>query len=252
MRTIDIAMKEERMHSEVHLGLEPSPRPATTATLTRSDAADRLVRARQVLSAASASTIASEEHQYQGLLADTTGYPVPEVLQEMMPQGLGRGNVTVVRGSVSLLTSLLGEVSGTSVWIVLLGLPEIGLAALEQQGIELTQLVLIPDPGALSATAVAAALDGFDVVVCGPHVVLSDHDRRRLTSKVRQTRSVLLSSLAWPGAALELTAQRCQWYGVDAGGGWLQGTELTVTCSGRRAIPGQHAQAIDLWTRRAG
>ncbi len=212
------------------------------------EAQARLDHARKVLTAATAASTSNRASD----IGEEGGYPVPQALRGSLPQGLGRGSVTVVKGSTSLLMSLLAEISDRRVWMVLLGMPEVGLAALHQQGIALPQLVLVPDPGLQSATAVAAALDGFEVVVCGPQVSLSDRDRRRLMGKVRQNHRVLLSVTSWPGAGAEITALRSQWYGIDAGDGWLQGSHLTVTCAGRRAVPGQHEQAMEPWARRAG
>lgn len=159
--------------------------------------------------------------------------PVPPQLREILPEGLRRGSVTVVAGSTSLLLSLLAEASQAGSWGALVGAPSINLLAAAQAGVDLSRLVLVPGPGIDSAPAVAALLDGMDIVVVGPEVVLVDSDRRRLAARARERASVVLAMRPWQGASMTLTAERSQWSGLGVGHGRLRSRLLTVTRSGR-------------------
>lgn len=159
--------------------------------------------------------------------------PVPAPLREILPEGLRRGSVTVVSGSTSLLLSLIAESSQAGSWAALVGAPSINLLAAAQAGIDLTRLVLVPGPGMESATTVAALLDGMDIVVVGPEVVMVDSDRRRLAARARERASVILTMRPWQGAGMTLTAERSRWSGLEAGHGRLRSRVLTVTRSGR-------------------
>ena len=108
----------------------------------------------------------------------------------------------------------------------------------------------MPQPGVESATAIAALLDGMDVVVVGPRTVLLDTDRRRLTSRARERASVILATTPWPGAHLVLTAERSQWSGLGAGHGRLLSRQLTVTRTGRGSAGNRHQQEV--WLPAAG
>lgn len=159
--------------------------------------------------------------------------PVPRPLRELLPDGLRRGSVTVVSGSTSLLLSLIAESSQAGSWAALVGAPSINLLAAAQAGVDLSRLVLVPGPGTESATTVAALLDGMDIVVVGPEVVLVDSDRRRLAARARERASVVLAMRPWQGAGMTLTAERSRWSGLEAGHGRLRSRVLTVTRSGR-------------------
>lgn len=171
--------------------------------------------------------------------------PVPAELAALVPGGLRRGSAAVVSGSTSLLLTLLAEVSQAGSWVAVVGAPGIGLLAVAEAGVDLDRLVLVPQPGVESATAVAALLDGMDVVVVGPRAVLLDTDRRRLTSRARERASVILATTPWPGAHLVLTAERSQWSGLGAGHGRLLSRRLTVTRTGRGSAGNRQQQ--EMW-----
>src|SRR5690606_23775829 len=115
------------------------------------------------------------------------------------------------------------------------GLPALGVLAAAQLGLDLDRLVLVPAPGPDGPTVVAALQDGVDVVVVGDGVALSDGDRRRLSARARERGAVLLSTSAWQGGHLVLTAEASQWEGLGHGHGRLCSRRMTVGCTGRGA-----------------
>src|SRR2546423_9390644 len=103
--------------------------------------------------------------------ARTTGrlLPVRAELRELLPTGgLRRGGTVVVRGSTSLLLTLLAEATTTGSWAAAVSMPHLGLAAAAESGVELSRFALVPSPGAEFAAVTAALLDGLDLVVAGP------------------------------------------------------------------------------------
>ena len=76
-----------------------------------------------------------------------------------------------------------------------------------RRGSSLDRLAVVPRPGREAPTVVAALLDGVDVVVVGPEAALTDADRRTLSARARDRGSVLLSTVAWPGAGVVLTVE---------------------------------------------
>lgn len=181
----------------------------------------------------SRSTSAAAGASEQLVSDERSPLPVPPSLREILPDGLRRGSVTVVTGSTSLLLSLVAESSQAGSWAALVGAPSINLLAAAQAGVDLARLVLVPGPGIESATTVAALLDGMDIVVVGPEVVLVDADRRRLAARARDRASVLLAMRPWQGAGMTLTAERSRWSGLESGHGRLRSRVLTVTRTGR-------------------
>lgn len=159
--------------------------------------------------------------------------PVPDELSPLLPAGLRRGITVQVDGSTSVLLALLSEASRAGSWAAVVGAPSIGLLAVAQAGIDLSRLVLVPAPGAQAAPALAALLDGMDIVVVGPEVSLLRADRRRLVARARERASIIVSLRPWEGAHMTLAAERTRWSGLGSGSGRLSSRELTVTRTDR-------------------
>ena len=162
--------------------------------------------------------------------------PVHPGLADLLPEGgLAAGTVLAVRGSTTLLLALLAEASGSGAWVALVGAPAVGMLAAADAGIALGRTVLVPAPGPDAPAAVAALLDGMDVVVVGPGATLLDGDRRRLAARARERGAVLVARAAWPGAHVTLDARGGTWSGVDHGAGWLRRRTRRVRRTGRGA-----------------
>ncbi|WP_418277054.1 hypothetical protein ACNHYB_03835 [Isoptericola jiangsuensis] len=166
----------------------------------------------------------------------TVARPVHPALASLLPGGvLPVGGVLAVQGSTSLLLGLLATPSHEGAWTALVGAPAVGLLAAADAGMALGRTVVVPAPGPDAPVALAALLDGMDVVVVGPAAVLDDVDRRRLSARARQRDAVLVSTVRWPGAHVTLDARGGSWSGADAGAGWLRRRTLSVLRTGRGA-----------------
>ena len=172
--------------------------------------------------------------------------PVPAPLAAVLPRhGLARGSVVSLlgQGATSLLFALLS--GSTSSWSALVGMPDIGLLAASEFGIDLDRVVLVPDPGPDVLQVISILFDGVDMVA----VTLPDRVRpgsgrlRILAGRLRQRGAVLLTLGAWPGADLVLTARWQGWSGLGQGHGRLRDRELVVNVSGRGAVAGRGRQA---------
>lgn len=166
--------------------------------------------------------------------------PVPEALAPLVPfGGLRRGSAVRIEGSTSLLLALAAAACREGAWCVVVGMPDVGLAAAAEIGLPLDRVVLVPETGADSPEVLGAAIDGFDVVVLGhvPHLV--DRDRRRLASRLRHREAVLVTAAPWPGSELVLSVLESRWEGIGPGHGSLRGRGLTVRVGGRGAAGGR-------------
>lgn len=170
-----------------------------------------------------------------GELAQVTGrvLPVLPELRELLPAaGLRRGNTVVVRGSVSLLLALLAGPTAAGSWAAAVGIPDLGLVAAQEIGVELSRLALVPRPGAEFAAVTAALLDGMDLVAVAPGNT-APSVARRLSARARHRRAVLLSLGPWPGAELELNCGTGHWTGLESGSGHLRARRIDVRVEGR-------------------
>jgi hypothetical protein len=160
--------------------------------------------------------------------------PLPEGLAPLLPAGgLRRGTAVQVSGSTSLLLTLAAAAAEDEVWCALMAMPDVGLAAAAEAGLDLTRTVVVPRPGPDAPAVLGALIDGFDVVVVGRCPALSDADRRGVATRLRTREAVLLVGDVWPGAQAVLEVGESAWFGVSDGAGVLTGREVTVTSYAR-------------------
>lgn len=171
--------------------------------------------------------------------------PEPGTLLSLLPDGdLPRGGATVVRGSNALLLSLLAATQGDAGWVAIVGAPDLGLLAAAQLGLALERTILVPDPG-LSLTQVCAAfIDGVATLVMGPNVALTLSEQGRLGARAREQGTALVTTQAWPGALVTLTAGPRTWDGVGHGSGYLRAQHLAVTRTGRASAAGERVYNV--------
>ncbi|PJI85515.1 hypothetical protein [Luteimicrobium subarcticum] len=159
---------------------------------------------------------------------------VADEVRHLLPGGvLRRGRTVTVTGSRALLLALVAAASDDGAWVAAVGLPELGLVAAAEAGVVLERLALVPDPGIDAPAAVAALLDGVDVVLVGARTALTDADRRRLLARARERGTVLVTTTPWSGAHVVLDATAAGWSGASAGAGWLREQRLDVERTGR-------------------
>ncbi len=162
--------------------------------------------------------------------------PVHESLVDLLPV-LQRGSTVACNGraGVSLALALAAAPSREGAWVGVIGLPELGLRAAAEMGVELQRLVMVNgDPPWVDV--LAAMIDGFDVILVGQRAGrLARGAVRRLQARV-QTRGVVLLTVGVPalGADLQLTADDDQWVGLGDGHGVATGRRVLVELSGRR------------------
>lgn len=224
---------------------------AAQRVLARAEAAAGLRTALPTVPASVASVAASVARATGEVVAapptaaavDDRLLPVPEALVPLVPLGgLRRGSAVHVKGSTSLLLGLAAAACEDGAWCVVVGMPDLGLAAAAEHGLPLDRMALVPAPGADSVAVLGAAIDGFDVVVLGdvPHLV--DRDRRRLASRLRQRAAVLLTTSTWPGVELTLAVTGTRWTGLGQGHGSLTGRDVVIRVGGRGAAGGRGVQ----------
>jgi hypothetical protein len=161
--------------------------------------------------------------------------PVLSELRALLPGGGLRRGATIAVHSSSVLLALLVAASKAGSWCAVVGMPSLNPVAAAEMGIALDRLALVPEPGAEWTTAVAALLDGIDIVVAAPPGPIAPTIAGRLAARARQRGSVLMPAGAWAGADLTIEAVRGGWRGLDAGRGRLRCRELRVQARGRGA-----------------
>jgi hypothetical protein len=200
--------------------------------------AERLRVARGVLDGAAARSVGDRGQTRRTEDPTPSGgvLPVTPGLAEFLPGGgLRRGSTIRVRSSTSLLLALLAEASADGTWCAIVGMPELGLVAAHEAGLDLARVALVPNPGGELVAVTSALLDGLDLVAIAGTARLRAGDRQRLAARTRHRGAVLLPVDAWPGADLEigLAGTLGGWRGIGAGHGRLRARKVQVRLTGR-------------------
>jgi RecA/RadA recombinase len=186
----------------------------------------------------------------------------PALAELLGAPGLRRGATVVVEGAAAsgattLALALLAAASAEGAWVAVVDLPRLGLLAAGELGLAVDRVVLVPDSGARFATVVGAMLDACDAVLVGDPGRLEPALARRLVTRARERRAVLVlvTPTAGPSAThpapargwtegvdarLEVTAARrggLGWSGLGEGCGHLSARLVEVSASRRRAAP---------------
>jgi hypothetical protein len=170
-----------------------------------------------------------------GALSSTDVLPVLPALRELLPGGLQRGSV-VAAGDWSLLClALAAGASLAGGWCAIAGIPDLGVAAAADVGLDPGRLLLIANPGEGWPQVVSALLDGCDLVLLRPPSRPSAQVRRRLEAVTRRHGGVLVTAGDWVGAQCRLTVVRQEWAGIGAGHGRLRARRVQVVADGRGA-----------------
>ena len=181
------------------------------------------------------------------------GLPVLPALEQLLPDGLPRGQVVTVDGVGALPLALVaGAVAvrrptepGPDHWCAVVGLPELGVLASAEMGADPERMLLVDQPGDRWAEIVATLMTAMDVILLRPSAPPPAGMTRRLMALARQHGVALVVIGGWDGAALRLQVTASLWTGLGAGHGHLQGRRVQVVADGRGA--GQRPRSAWLW-----
>ena len=150
------------------------------------------------------------------------GRSVHPGLKTLFPGGL-QPEVYTLSGAASVGMGLL--VDG---WGGVVGMPEVGVEAARDWGVELSRMVLVPDPGSWLET-VAALIEGLDVVLAAAPAPVAPAAAQRLVARLRDRGTTLVVQGDWPGAHARIDARTLGWQGLGHGYGALESQRLEVT-----------------------
>ena len=162
-------------------------------------------------------------------------WKVPASLSSLFPEGLVKGMTVGVRGSRLASLILASIPSSQGAWTACVGIADMGWLAASRLGVDLERTVLVArESGPAMGQVLAAAIDGFDVVLVGERIGI-DARERRLLARRALTRGVLLIAEGWP----QRTTVEARYLGVRGlreGAGHLSEVSLELSASGARSV----------------
>lgn len=168
--------------------------------------------------------------------APADGLPVVQGLRELLPGGaLARGSVVQTPDFGLLSLALVAGASAAGGWLGLAGLPELGVLAAADLGVDTERTLLVPRLAANWPQVVSSLLDGCEIVLLRTPEPPRADQRRRFEAGLRHTGGVLVVVGGWPGAQLRLEVTQREWSGLGEGHGRLRACRAEVVVSGRGA-----------------
>jgi len=161
--------------------------------------------------------------------------PVLPALRGLLPDGLPRGSVVAAADPGLLCLVLAAGASTAGSWCAIAGLPDLGVVAAADAGLDPGRLLLVADPGEGWPQVVASLLDGCELVILRPPTRPSAQVRRRLEAVTRRHGGVLVVAGDWDGAQCRVIVARQEWAGIGAGHGRLRARLVQVVTDGRGA-----------------
>jgi hypothetical protein len=123
-------------------------------------------------------------------------------------------------------------------------MPQLGAEAAEAMGVDLSRLVLIPEPGDRWLAVTATVAEVLPVVAVRPPRRAADAEVSRLAARLRDRGTVLLVQGPWPQAEASIGVGEPEWRGLGRGHGYLAEREVTVTVAGRRSSLPRRGHAL--------
>ena len=193
----------------------------------------------------SADLVALAERVSPLSLARERTLPVAEDFAELFVEGgLVRGRSLACSGpaATSLALALAAPAVAAGSWLATIDVPTLGLDAASEFGVALERVVAVhtgehPDQQAARwPEVVAAAADGFDLLITRVPTMVSSGAVRKVANRLRQ-REVVMLVLGDPGTLScdgVVDSHAVEWTGLGVGHGHLQHRRLVVEASGRR------------------
>ena len=177
----------------------------------------------------------SEISRMQRRRSDAPFLPLDPALEGLLPDpGLRTGSAYSLSPSPSLLGALLAAPSRQGSWCAAIGMPTLGVEAMAGFGVELSRLILVPDPGARWLTVASALSEVVPLVAVHPRSRVPDADVQRLNARLRDRGCTLLVTARWPQSEATIRVEDTEWHGLGRGWGLLADRTVTLRASSRR------------------
>lgn len=180
------------------------------------DREQRLTRARAALAKAQAATGVQPLREDYGQGAVQTGekhhpdtvaitptqatplVPISDWKNNLRGVTNGGGQIWHLTGGNEQLLDAVAHLTTANSWSVFIGVANIGWCAAFERGIVLEKTVVVSEVTTAPAPALIAAIDSFDLLVCGP-LPLLPRQQRVLAARIRTRRITCLTTAPWPG-----------------------------------------------------
>lgn len=145
--------------------------------------------------------------------------------------------------NASLALALLSGPSQAGEWIGVVGIPELGYEAARELGVDLSRVIVVPDPGSHWLSVLAGLAEITSLILVRPAGPVSAGQAEKLRARLRLTGSALLSWGSWPRSEATFSLRSSRWVGLGRGHGHLSSRLAQVDIN----RPGRSPRSLQLW-----
>lgn len=169
--------------------------------------------------------------------------PVHPILAPAFPGGLRRGGIYHLTGSLTIALGLIAGASDAGGWAGVVGIPDLGIEAAADWGIDLDRLILLPTGGKDWTQVIAALIEAVDLVIAPTPPRLAPAELNRLTARLRDRRATVVVLGRWPAGSLaHVHAHTERWDGIGDGRGYLTRRHLRLDITERHRTRSVHLE----------
>lgn len=139
--------------------------------------------------------------------------------------------------SATLALALMAGPSQAGEWCAVVGVPDFGVEAAAEVGIDLGRTVLVPEPGEQWLEVTAALVDVVPLVVLRAPVRVGEHVAEKLGARLRKREAALVALGPWPRCEVRLSTSEPRWTGLGRGHGHLRTRQVLVEARRGSAPP---------------
>lgn len=165
--------------------------------------------------------------------------PVPKALRQVLGGVVRRGAVSAIDRPGAVLSALVAETTRVG-YVAVVGVSELGLLSVVEQGGDLSRIMCVPDPGVQPFEVLGLLAEGVDLLVVSLPKAPAPSQARPLQARLRKFSTALISiGGGWPGGNTKISSSVEGVVGLCAGGGRIRSVSYSVVVSGTR-FPRRH------------
>lgn len=167
----------------------------------------------------------------------------PEGLVSVLRGGLPRGAISSITHPGAVLSALIAAATESGSHAAIVGMPDLGLLSVAEQGGALDRIICVPDPGENALEVISLLADGVDLLVVELPQPPSPSRLRRIQTRLRSNGTALVAvGQAWPNSVLRIASRVERVSGLGNGRGRIKGIQYRV-----HAEHGRYPAQTSLW-----
>lgn len=153
----------------------------------------------------------------------------PPGLASVLCGGLPRGAISSITHPGAVLSAVIAAATESGAHAAIVGIPDLGLLSIAEQGGVLDRIVCVPEPGENVVEVISLLAGGIDLLVVALSQPPSPSQLRRIETRLRSNGTALVAvGQMWPNSVLRIASHVEAVVGLGDGRGRIKGIHYRV------------------------